>query len=405
MSRLPVRAALVALCAALAVWLGACSPKSEDRREVVSVWSTIPAPTLAPWVASFEAASPRLRVVVRTFAEDGFADSVASALAAGRPPDLATLPSEALPRLLAAGVLSDWSAGVADLRDSLRGWDLCMLGDAIYGLPWLLDSRVLYYNVARWSAAGGAAGGPLDAAALKHVANRNRGALGLALGGGAGMFDAFAPWGWASGVEIGTASLDTVWIASDASAAVMSALLALRRTARIASQDSLELAFARGQLTLVVAGAELASRLVARTPSLVHGAVPVPSFVPGAESRAFVRGTVLASFTDSRRKEDALRFARFLVEPTSLAALARRLDGPVPASAHADTTAWAARSPARAALSHALAAARAYPVHPAWRELELKLDSLFTLAFAGRVPVAEALMAADTLLVIQAKSR
>ena len=113
MSRLPVRAALVALCAALAVWLGACSPKSEDRREVVSVWSTIPAPTLAPWVASFEAASPRLRVVVRTFAEDGFADSVVSALAAGRPPDLATLPSEALPRLLAAGVLSDWSAGVA----------------------------------------------------------------------------------------------------------------------------------------------------------------------------------------------------------------------------------------------------------------------------------------------------
>lgn len=396
---------LLGAAAVLALALGACAKPGEDRREVVSVWSTVPAPSLAPWVARFEEASPRLRVVVRSFAEEGFADSIASALAAGKAPDLATLPSEALPVLMGQGVLSDWSAGVADLRGTLRGFELCMLGDAIYGLPWLLDSRVLYYNVERWKAAGGAEGGPRDLASLQKVASRSKGALGLALDGPAGTFAAFEPWAFASGVEVGTPSLDTARIVSDAAARTLSGLLVLRRTARLESQHALEDAFARGQLTMVVAGAELAARLATRTPPLAHGAVPVPSFVPLAGSRAFVRGTVLASFTTSRRKEDALRFARYLVEGDALPRLARALDGPVPALAQADTTAWAAGSPARVTLSRALDAARAEPVHPAWPRIETGLDSLFSLAFTGTLPVAHALAAADTLIVTQARPR
>ncbi|MCE9627671.1 MAG: extracellular solute-binding protein [Candidatus Eisenbacteria bacterium] len=399
------RLPLLTVIAMLASLLGACAKPGEDRREVVSVWSTVPAPSLAPWVARFEESSPRLRVVVRSFAEEGFADSIASALAAGKAPDLATLPSEALPALMGQGVLSDWSAGVADLRGTLRGWELCMLGDAIYGLPWLLDSRVLYYNVDRWKAAGGAEGGPRDAAALQKVAARSPGALGLAFEGPTGAFSAFEPWAFASGVQVGTPSLDTSRIVSDAAARTLSSLLVLRRTARVEPQAKLEDAFARGQLTMVVAGAELASRLAARTPALAHGAVLVPSWVPGAESRSFMRGTVLASFTTSRRKEDALRFARYLVEGDALARLARTLDGPVPASLNADTTAWAAGSPVRATLSRALDAARAEPVHPAWPHVKAGLDSLFTLAFTGGMPVAHALAAADTLIVSQARPR
>jgi hypothetical protein len=77
----------------------------------------------------------------------------------------------------------------------------------------------------------------------------------------------------------------------------------------------------------------------------------------------------------------------------------------VPALAHADTTAWAAGSPARSVLSRALDAARAEPVHPAWPRIKSGLDSLFSLAFTGAMPVAHALAAADTLLVTQARPR
>ncbi|MCE9628002.1 MAG: hypothetical protein K8R56_08805, partial [Candidatus Eisenbacteria bacterium] len=68
---------LLGTATVLALLLGACAKKGEDRREVESVWSTVPAPSLAPWVARFEESSPRLRVVVRSFAEEGFADSIA----------------------------------------------------------------------------------------------------------------------------------------------------------------------------------------------------------------------------------------------------------------------------------------------------------------------------------------
>ncbi|MBK7367908.1 MAG: hypothetical protein IPJ04_08315 [Candidatus Eisenbacteria bacterium] len=49
-------------------------------------------------------------------------DSIAAALASGALPDLCVLDSTAMPALLERGDLSDWSAGVADLRDSLTGW-------------------------------------------------------------------------------------------------------------------------------------------------------------------------------------------------------------------------------------------------------------------------------------------
>ncbi len=394
----------IAIGALLVLGLGACSKPGEDRREVVSVWSTVPAPSMAPWVARFEEGSPRVRVAVRTFAEEGFADSLASALVAGKAPDLATIPSEAMPALMDQAVLSDWSAGVADLRDSLRGWGLCMQGDAIYGLPWLLDTRVLYYNVARWRAAGGADGGPRDAAALQHVAAHTHGALGLALSGGRGAFAAFAPWAYAAGAEVGTASLDSARIASEASARTLAALIALRHGARLASQDTLEEDFAAGRLTLLVAGADLAARLETEASGMA-GNVPVPSFVPGERSRALVRGTVLASFTSSRHKEDALRFARLLVAREPLATLARTLDGPAPALASADSTEWARVTPLRHTLALALDSARALPVHPAWPTLEAGLDSLFALAFAGHLPVAQTLAAADTLLVTHARPR
>lgn len=407
MSRRIPRRAWFALIVAAAAALGACAKPGEDRREVVSVWSTVPAPTLAPWVAAFEASSPRLRIVVRSLAVEGFADSIASALATGHAPDLATIPSEAFPVLMGQGVLSDWSAGVADLRGALEGWDLCMWGDAIYGLPWLLDTRVLYYNTQRWAAAGGAPGGPADEQALQQVAARERGALGLTRAGTPGAFAALAPWAWAAGAEVGTPSLDTVRIDSDVWARSLSALLALRRNARLASQDSLEDAFAEGRLTMLVAGADLASRLAISAPSLPVGAALVPPPVPGrsASSASVLSGTVLASFTTSRRKEDALRFARSLVEPEALARLALVLDGPVPALAHADTTVWAAGSPVRPALCRAVKASRGGPVHPAWPRIQAGLDSLLSLTYSGRLPVAPTLAAADTLLVRQARPR
>src|SRR5262249_56074556 len=79
---------------------------------------------------------------------------VGAAGEAGHPPDLCELDRDEVARFMDRGWLSDWSAGVADLAPGVRGWELCRLGDALYGLPWLLDTRVLLYNRALLARAG-----------------------------------------------------------------------------------------------------------------------------------------------------------------------------------------------------------------------------------------------------------
>ena len=53
------------------------------------------------------------------------------------------LSPEQAERFINDGLLSDWSAGVADLKPAVRGWELCSLGDAVYGLG--LIGALAYY--------------------------------------------------------------------------------------------------------------------------------------------------------------------------------------------------------------------------------------------------------------------
>ena len=37
---------------------------------------------------------------------------------------------------------------------TLRGWEMCSIGDALYGVPWVLGTRALFYNKTLFARAG-----------------------------------------------------------------------------------------------------------------------------------------------------------------------------------------------------------------------------------------------------------
>ena len=145
------RAAMAALATA-ALAISGCARTSQVREVVF--WQFWPLEVIQPIVQRFEAEHPGIEVRVEQLTWDSGKDKITAAVAAGRPPDLCELGSTYMPRFLEAGALSDWSAGVADLRDSLRGWDMCRVGDALYGLPWVLGTRALFYDKTLFARAG-----------------------------------------------------------------------------------------------------------------------------------------------------------------------------------------------------------------------------------------------------------
>lgn len=392
------RPALAATALVLSLAAG-CAPATRPPEEVV-FWQSGPPGALAPIVRRFEAENPGLRVRVEQVPPDAVAESLAVSAAAGRPPDLCELGGALMPALLASGSLSDWSAGVADQRDSLRGWEACRLGDAIYAMPWRVYPRVLYWNRELFARAGldsaRAPGTWDDLLAATARLRRLRGGVhgyGLATGDTAGLLAEFLSYAWGHGGEVLSPGADSSRFDSPGNVETLEFLVRLRRASLEGPGDALDAEFAAGRLGLRVADSRLAARLDRDAPGLRFGVAPVPRDEPGAVS-PFADVSVLASHARSRHKAQALRLARYLVRPGNAAELAEALPGGMPANAGADTLEWFRGRSREAVLAAQAASARFAPRHPAWAEMERAIVDELGQALGGtkppRLAVAEA---------------
>ena len=329
MRRGGARGASILVVLALAL---SCGRRTSTHPVEVTFWQTWPVEAITPLAQRFEDANPGVHIVVTRLPREGATDTLALAAQSGRPPDLVELTPEQTADFIDQGLLSDWSAGVADLKPDVRGWELCSLGDAMYGLPWLLRTRVLLWNRALFARA------KLDTTRAPGTWDELRDAAARIekLGGGVhgfGLTDApgerfvsFMTFAWGNGGELLSARLDSCRIDSPENAEALEFLLSLAPASLVAGRDSLASEFERGRLGLWIADAGYAVEARRRDPSLPLGAALVPSPAEDHGTHASTgTGTVLASFTRSRRKEDALRFARYLGERQNTLALAAAL--------------------------------------------------------------------------------
>jgi ABC-type glycerol-3-phosphate transport system substrate-binding protein len=326
-SRAPGAAVLAIVVLALS-----CGRRTSTQPVEVTFSQTWPVEAIAPLVQRYEAANPGVRVLVRRLPREGAADTLALAAQSGRPPDLVELTPGQTERFIDDGLLSDWSAGVADLRPDVRGWELCSLGDAIYGLPWLLRTRVLVWNRGLFARAGldtMRAPGTWDElrAAATRIQKLGAGVHGFGLAATPReRFTSFMTFAWGNDGELLSARLDSCRIDSPENAEALEFLVSLAPVSLVAGPDSIANEFMRGRLGLWIADAGFAVEARRRDPALPLGVALVPSPAEDHGTHATTgSGTVLASFTRSRRKEDALRFARYLGERQNTLALAAAL--------------------------------------------------------------------------------
>ncbi len=383
------------------------------KRHELVVWVAWPVEAIQPLARRFESENPAVRVSLLQIPWRSGADSVANAIKAGGVPDLCQLHSSQLPPFMAENSLSDWSAGVADLRSGLRGWDMCMLGDAIYGLPWLLRAQVLYYNKTLLARAGlDSTRAPdtwedLRASAVR--VQRLRGGVhgyGFPAGDSGAALERIMPFVWGNGGEFLAAGLDSSRFGSLETVQSLEFLLSLRPFSLLASQDSLEREFMAGRLGLLLASSALSARIARSAPVLRHGLTLVPRPAEDRGTHASIAGgEVLVSFTGSRRKEDALKLARFLVRPENAHALATALQSVQPANLGADTTAWYRARPEQQIVFRQYDTARFLPNFRQRIALEDTLHALWDDALGGRRSAARVAALLDTFITTHLGAR
>lgn len=362
------------------------------RKTEIVFWQFWPAEVIQPLLTRFEAENPRLSVRMEQLTWDSGKDKILAAVASGTCPDLCELGSTYMPRFLASRALADWSAGIADLKPGIRGWEMCTVGDAVYGLPWVLGTRALFYNKTLFARAHlDSSRGPEtwdelahDAAAIQKLGGDVHG-YGVSANDRQKLFKKFIPFAWGNGGEILSAGLDSSRFDSPENREALTFYLGLRRVGTIGMQDVLDREFTEDRLGLEISGAWLFRQIPRVSPALRYGValVPRPAKERGTHA-SFAGGEVLVSFTASKRKEAALRLARFLARPENALTLAEASQSVQPATVDPDTAAFYRERPEQQVMIRQFATARFTPNHPEWDAMEAAIEDAIEKALYDR---------------------
>jgi multiple sugar transport system substrate-binding protein len=136
----------------MALLLAGCSG-GKPRQTVVTFWAMgREADSVRQLMPAFERTHPDIRVEVQTLPWSGAHQKLLTAIAGGDTPDLAQLGNTWLPELATLRALAPLDTRVAasrviDPADYFPGiWATNVIHDHLYGIPWYIDTRLLFYR-------------------------------------------------------------------------------------------------------------------------------------------------------------------------------------------------------------------------------------------------------------------
>jgi len=145
------RAALLGLLATLTL-VGGCGSRSA-RDTVLRFWAMgREGEVVAELLPDFERAHPGIRVKLQQLPWTAAHEKLLTAFAGDSTPDLCQLGNTWIPELVALTALEPldrYAAGsaVVDAGDYFAGiWDTNRIDDTLYGVPWYVDTRLLFYR-------------------------------------------------------------------------------------------------------------------------------------------------------------------------------------------------------------------------------------------------------------------
>src|SRR6185295_5917602 len=126
----------------------------------------------------------------------------------------------------------------------LRGWQLCSIGEASYGMPWVMGTRALFYNKTLFARAGLDSTRPPEtwdqlydaAAAIQKLGGGFHG-YGVQAGERYVLFKKFMPYAWGNGGRILTDDLTGSDFDSPRNVEALDFYLRLRQVGLIERQD------------------------------------------------------------------------------------------------------------------------------------------------------------------------
>lgn len=351
---------------------------------------------LGDFAAAFEEANPDATVNVTPVPWDAAHDKISTAIAAGETPDVSLIGTTWMGEFGATGGLDPTPADLID-EDAFfdAAWDTTVVDGTSYGVPWYVETRVLFYRTDLAEQAGYSQP-PADWDELKDMASKiqqNGAEWGISLQpGGTGSWQTFLPFAWQNGAKVyadDTFSLDTPEV-TEALEYYTSFFDEGISPDTVLEPGALESGFVEGSIGSFISGPWHVGLIDEQGGPEFADSYAVAPLPKGEQTASFVGGGDLAVFSDSDNRDSAWKFVQWLTEPEVQQQWYETL-GDLPSVAEAWESGSLADDETLAVFGEQLETAVPPPAIPTWEQVAAQIDAeLEKVVKAGEDPAQAA---------------
>ncbi len=372
---------------------------SGEATGTIEVWAMgTEGEVLQDFAADFEEANPDATVEVTAVPWESAHDKLAGAIASGNTPDVSLIGTTWMGEFAEAGGLMPTPENLVDEADFYPGaWASTEVGGTSYGVPWYVETRVLYYRKdlaekAGWTEA------PETWDDLKTFAQDMEEKGGAEFGlnlqpGQTGSWQTMLPFAWSNGASLTNEEGTEYTIDSPEMAEALDYYASyfeegLSET-RLLDPGELEGGFADGTYGSFISGpwhTGLVEDAGVTQDQYAVAPLPGPEGAPGS---SFIGGGDLAVFNDSDNADSAWKFVQWLSEPETQQGFYEEV-GDLPAVPAAWETGELADDPQLQVFGQQLEEAVSPPAVPTWEQVAGAIDGLVEQASKGGMPSDEA---------------
>jgi multiple sugar transport system substrate-binding protein len=381
----------------LASLLGACT--AHEDSSTIRFWAFgREGEVAAELVRTFEQEHPGVHVRVQQIPWSAAHEKLLTAIVGRATPDVAAMGNTWVPEMVTLGALAPVRTTLADSSYFPGIVATNVVNDTLFGLPWYVDTRVLFYRKDILARAG--------YPAMPETWSGWRDAmLAIKRNAGPGQYAIFLPMNeWPPQAILGLQQGSPLISAQGygvfrepAFARAFDFLMGMYRDGLAAPVSGNEIAnlyqeFSRGTFAMYITGPWNLGEFRRRLPAELQnswGTAPLPGPDGPASGVSLAGGSSLVIFRASRHREIALQLVEFLSRPDQQARF-YRLTGDLPARREAWADSSLAADREAAAFRIQLNRAVPTPMVPEWEEVTTKLmDHTEAAVRGGRNPAAE----------------
>ena len=305
-------------------------------------------------------------------------------------PDVLELGSDWVTQFAASGVLSAISPDSIDMNTFVESSLLpTHWHDTLFAIPWVIDTRVMYYNKKLMKAAGFDTIPPQDYSQLINMSNvinnANKKIYGFGTNGSDPhrLYKKILPMFWTFGGDIIDSTSKPI-VNSLSNINALNVYIQLSRAGIIETQRQLDTYFSQGKIGFIFSGAWLLKKIERENPDLDYGVSLMPRYLLN-QGISFLGGEYLSINQKSTKKELGLKLIKFLSNGQNALNLAKRIDeAGFPADKNYINSEELLKNPKKAVFAQQLLFAKPTPIHPKWLDIEAIIENAVSETIYGQ---------------------